>query len=233
VFKIFSIQPGEILIYYIYLPEQLAFDSISEWLEVLDEEEKERLYRYRVEFKRIEYLVGRVLVKRVIADYLGVEMKRVAFEANSYGKLYLKDREEMDGGRLEFNLSHSGKMIVAGFMLGEELGVDVEQTRPDLVEIGERFFSQEEVDHILGHDGKDLQNQATCKIWTLKEAYIKAQGVGISSEILKEKTILGYPGWFFETFTPEPGYFVSVAVRKNGREEPGVKVRKVDLKFEV
>lgn len=198
-------------------------------MKILDPAEQERLFRYKVEFKQVEYLLGRVLLKKVLADSLRVGLDRIFLDANHYGKLYLKEAPKVSGLNLHFNLSHSVRMIAAGFLLGEELGLDVEKTRPDLVEIGTHFFSEEESAYILSHDGVSAQNQATCKIWTLKEAYIKAQGVGISSEILREKTILGYPGWFFATFSPEPDYFMSVAVQKKGETEPKVSIRRLQL----
>jgi 4'-phosphopantetheinyl transferase len=82
---------------------------------------------------------------------------------------------------LEFNVSHSGSVAVLAFARGRALGVDVEQLREnfDHEAIACRFFSEEEQRQLAALQPSE-RYQGFFRCWTRKEAYIKAQGTGLS-----------------------------------------------------
>jgi 4'-phosphopantetheinyl transferase len=82
---------------------------------------------------------------------------------------------------LRFNLSHSEEQAVLALTLGREIGVDIERTRSDVAcdEIAQRFFSPAERDQLRATP-PDLQIAAFFRVWTCKEAFLKAHGAGLT-----------------------------------------------------
>ena len=82
--------------------------------------------------------------------------------------------------RLRFNISHSGSLVLFGFTLDCEIGVDVEQVHPmpDLLAIATRFFCREEVEELVRLPPEE-RTLAFFRCWTRKEAYLKALGEGL------------------------------------------------------
>jgi 4'-phosphopantetheinyl transferase len=120
------------------------------------------------------------MVRTVLSKYADVAPRDWRFAANEYGKPSIAAEHTKAKG-VEFNLSHTEGLIVLGVTRGRALGVDVENTVPREVdlEVADRFFARTEVAalHMLpGHQ----QEQRFFEYWTLKEAYIKARGMGLS-----------------------------------------------------
>jgi phosphopantetheinyl transferase len=82
---------------------------------------------------------------------------------------------------VQFNLSHSGDLVLIALGRGRALGVDVEQIRMDVAteNIAVRFFSDKER-RDLASVPPVLQREAFFACWTRKEAYVKARGDGLS-----------------------------------------------------
>ena len=100
------------------------------------------------------------------------------FERGGSGKPRLI--AETDGNRLQFNVSHSGDLILIAVTIARAVGIDVEQIRPGTVaEQVARSFSSRERDALAGLRPPLLQD-AFFACWTRKEAYIKARGDGLS-----------------------------------------------------
>ncbi len=79
---------------------------------------------------------------------------------------------------LHFNISHSGGYVVLAF--GETpLGVDIECVKRADLKMAKRFFRREEYDHLTGKPEME-QADTFCRIWTGKEAVLKAAGAGLS-----------------------------------------------------
>lgn len=152
-------------------PERLG--RYASWL-TADEEVRRR--RFVFDRHRHAFLVARALVRGTLARYTGLEPAALRFEIGPHG------RPELDpgqGGGLRFNLSHTDGRAVVAVARGE-IGVDVEaeERRGELAKIAEHFFAAPEVASLQGLSGAALRRRFFA-YWTLKEAYIKARGVGI------------------------------------------------------
>lgn len=80
--------------------------------------------------------------------------------------------------RLHFNISHSGGYVALAF--GKEpLGVDIECVKWKDLKVAKRFFRQEEYDYLAEKAGAE-QTDIFCRMWTGKEAVLKASGAGLS-----------------------------------------------------
>lgn len=95
---------------------------------------------------------------------------RLAYGGN--GKPFLADRKDVF-----FNLSHSGNLVMAAFS-GAEVGCDVEQIKTADLRVARRFFALEEQAFLEGCTSEAEKNDAFFRLWTLKEAFMKATGEG-------------------------------------------------------
>jgi len=154
-------------------------EEISQLLNLISDDERERAKRFHFPRDRGRFVIGRGVLRTILAAHCGVSPQDVRFEYSRFGKPSLVRLDNT--GDIRFNLSHSGGQALYAFGLGQETGVDIEQIRPDYpgMEIAKRFFSPSESDALSKLDSSD-QAEAFFTCWTRKEAYIKAKGEGLS-----------------------------------------------------
>lgn len=167
------LRPNEVQVW--YLGSDSREDLSSLW-RILSAEESERATRFRFEEDRQQYVETRGSLRRLLGAYLGIPAAEVAFSCSEHGKPSLTPNQN-----LEFNVSHTKGMAVLGFCRGCRIGIDVEHIRTDFQtsEIAERFFSETER-AALRAIPLEQRHKAFFRIWTRKEAYIKALGEGLS-----------------------------------------------------
>jgi 4'-phosphopantetheinyl transferase len=144
--------------------------------ELLDSEEQERAERFKFPAPRNQYVISRALLRRALASYLKIEALEVHFRTTANGKPELSASSE-----LRFNLSHTQGATVFAIVRDRQVGIDVERLRQDtnVMELAERFFSGPEVEWLRSQSASEhISSFFGC--WTAKEAYIKAQGEGLS-----------------------------------------------------
>ncbi len=95
-----------------------------------------------------------------------------------YGKPYLAGN-----GVPEIGLSHSGEYAVCAIGR-EEVGVDVEQTGMVDAGVARRCFLERELHRVMP-DGTHVDAEEFCRLWTLKESFIKRIGTGLSLDPLQ------------------------------------------------
>jgi 4'-phosphopantetheinyl transferase len=151
---------------------------LSAYLRLLDAGERERHQRFRFEKHRHQFLVSHALVRVTLSRYASVPPEAWRFVTNAYG------RPELVGEglpRLRFNLSHTDGMAVCAVALDMEVGADVEYAeRPgQTVELADSFFAPVEAAALRALP-PERQRERFFELCTLKEAYIKARGAGLS-----------------------------------------------------
>ncbi|KAK9108670.1 hypothetical protein Sjap_016730 [Stephania japonica] len=101
--------------------------------------------------------------------------------------------ENWDPPSLHFNISHSSSLIACGVTLDVPIGIDVEEKqrtlKSNLLSFTRRYFSSDEVEYLCAISDPEIQRQEFTKLWTLKEAYVKAIGRGFSAAPFKSFTI--------------------------------------------
>jgi 4'-phosphopantetheinyl transferase len=149
----------------------------------LSADERARIERFYFEKDQRSHLVSRGWLRLLLGGYLKVPPAELAFGYGAHGKPHLVCPTAQTAHRapLQFNVSHSGEIVVIALTARRALGVDVERIRPDskIVELAERYFSVRERT-ALARLAPDLQHVAFFNGWSRKEAYIKAQGDGLS-----------------------------------------------------
>lgn len=119
-------------------------------------------------------VLGEVLTCVTLSRLTGLRKEEFSFTRNPYGKPCLAPYPEV-----QFNVSHSGDWVALIAGGKDELGVDVEKIVPIDMQIAERFFSPEENKYLAAKPA-DQQLHTFYRLWTLKESYIKAVGMGLS-----------------------------------------------------
>lgn len=124
-----------------------------------------------------------MLLRKTLACCLQVEPQELVFRINEHGKPWLVLPADCP---LQFSLSHSGKLVVCAVTLAGPIGVDIEYTRSfkTPMEVAERFFDATEVAALARLYGRQ-RNAAFLTLWTLKEAFVKAQGQSLHSGSMK------------------------------------------------
>jgi 4'-phosphopantetheinyl transferase len=152
----------------------------KDYLSWLGPEEQARYQRYYFDQHRRQLLLTRIMTSLILSRYLqDVPAKDLRFDNNEFGKPVLSPGQTDQP--LFFNVSHSGSCIVIAVCRHQDIGVDIEKIKPNrrFEKIAGRFFSALETQELLKLEGS-LQANRFYRLWTLKEAYIKACGMGLA-----------------------------------------------------
>jgi 4'-phosphopantetheinyl transferase len=190
------------------------------FLGMLSAQETARASKFRTDESRHEFLVAHAMLRSILARYLARAPERVRLTESFHGKLACEDAPE-----LAFNLAHAQGAVLVAIGNGIDVGVDVEQVRSfnDAADLVGRYFSGEELQRFLGLE-EVARNRAFFELWTRKEAYLKALGVGLSEPMDSSEVtfgagepfrlLRGRPGpWSMFGLEPLNGFVGALAVR--------------------
>ncbi len=161
------------------IPLQANDESIKMCRARLSPDEIVRANRFLKEIHRQRYILGRGKLRQLLARYREADPAELRFRYSDHGKPDLT--ESGDGRRLRFNLSHSADMAVAAVVWDNEIGIDIEFMRSnvDFLKLANRFFAKSEAE-AMRETPTGQRKEMFFRIWTRKEAYIKAHGEGLS-----------------------------------------------------
>jgi len=146
--------------------------------QIMSNAERERAQKF-VRGKN-EYIASRWLLRKVLGRYTNVAPAAVEFLYADKGKPYLPQ------GDIHFSLSHSGHWALLAVAKTELIGVDIEELKParDLLGIAENYYHPKEFAYLRTLK-EEAQHAYFYRLWTLKEAFLKAIGAGISAGLEK------------------------------------------------
>ena len=161
-------------------PQAIDAALLAAYRSMLTEDETARMQRFYFERDRLRFLVTRALVRSVLSRYAPGAPADWRFDANAYGRPSLRSPTGI-AASIAFNLSHTADMVVMAVGHGCALGVDVEHVlrRAAPLEVAAQYFSSAEVAALQALPAHQ-QTARFFSLWTLKEAYIKARGMGLS-----------------------------------------------------
>jgi 4'-phosphopantetheinyl transferase len=202
-------------------------------LALLSERERRRAQRYRKDAARRSFSLGRGLLRRLAGAYLQQRGDHVAVEQHCgrCGGPHGKPRIDAGPGRsLEVSLSHTDDLVLCAFGGGAELGVDAERLvqRFDWSGSADTWLTSEEA-LALSAVNEPQRTAAYARVWTRKEALVKASGLGFSLPAHAVRTTvapddaprplalppeLGDPAeWTLRDLDVAPGHAAALAVR--------------------
>jgi 4'-phosphopantetheinyl transferase len=158
------------------------FSGVIEKLQPrLSAEEQQRATRLQISDARQRFILARVMLRHQLGNALGIVPESLSFATGRHGKPHL-DAPGMDRPP-HFNLTHSGG-FVALVIADDEVGVDIENSRPVTTarRLAHRFFCPEERKQVFELEG-EARDRAFLRIWTQKEAYLKAIGLGVGMSL--------------------------------------------------
>jgi len=155
---------------------------LSYYLGFLSSAEKLRYDQYHPKAARL-FLISRVLVKTVLADKLGISPHEVNLLLHPNGKPFIQGSKAV-----YFNLTHSADVIILAVTEEGEIGIDVERVDHEFEWLRvDSVLDLSEIEWIKENELTDPFSifQRFFQIWTLKEAYIKCTGEGMSRHLKK------------------------------------------------
>jgi 4'-phosphopantetheinyl transferase len=182
---------------------------LNRYHSLMNQSERMQQKRFYFAKHRHQYLITRALMRSVLSLYVDeIDPKSWKFTKNEYGKPYIKNAPMKLP--LHFNLSHTEKAAVLAVTVNREVGVDVEYLcrKGKTVELAESYFSPAEVQQLLILP-KAKQKERFFELWTLKEAYIKACGMGLSIPL----------SHFSYHFSRKGDISISFAIERNDQPE--------------
>ncbi|MEE8138003.1 MAG: 4'-phosphopantetheinyl transferase superfamily protein [Thermoanaerobaculia bacterium] len=233
---------GEAHVWLLDAGRPLPPELIAAYRGLLSVDEAERYGHLRQSRVRREFLLGRALVRTTLSRYAQVEPVEWVFRATAHGRPEISGPAGHD--ELRFNLSHTRGMVACLVARGIEVGVDLEEIgrarRP--LALATARFAPAEAAALRSLAASDL-DEHFCFLWTLKEAYLKARGVGIALGLkrfgfaLSERRDLQVdfdPGlqdregdWQFALFEPSGKHVLALAIRRGAGEDLRIRVREV------
>jgi 4'-phosphopantetheinyl transferase len=152
----------------------------------LPADEQQRARRFRVSVAGHRFVLARTLLRRVVGGTLNVDPTSLVFATGERGKPHLAAPETDHPPH--FNLSHSDKVVVLA-VAPMEIGVDVENFRHEAnaERLARRFFGPAERKVVCDLDAA-ARDRAFLRIWTQKEAYLKATGIGVGMPLREVET---------------------------------------------
>ena len=144
--------------------------------DLLTPNEHKRLGAFVFEKDRHEYLLTRALERATLAHTLDVPPSALRFRRTELGR-----PELVPASDVEFNLTNTSRLVACAVTRGRCLGVDAEPLdRADQVlALASTVFTKQEQADLATMPPAERRRWAV-QLWTMKEAYIKARGLGLS-----------------------------------------------------
>jgi 4'-phosphopantetheinyl transferase len=153
----------------------------QELAHLLTPAELARASRFRVEEDRFRFQIGRAATRCILGAYLALPPENVGIDVDQFGKPRLDASTAPVEQRVHFNVSHSGRWILAAFARSFPVGIDVEQVRAERVteDLIRHIFSDSER-RALQALPAEQRSAAFFNGWTSKEALLKGLGLGLN-----------------------------------------------------
>jgi 4'-phosphopantetheinyl transferase len=150
----------------------------EKYLSFLTESEINKINNYKTQLLRNRQIVSKAILKKTISEYLNIDILEIEYSLNKYGKPFLN--KSLNHSSLNFNISHSENIGIFAFSL-DDIGIDVEKIKEisNLGEVKEITLTDFEQKWYNNLD-KEVQTEIFYKVWTIKEAFLKAIGKGFS-----------------------------------------------------
>jgi 4'-phosphopantetheinyl transferase len=221
------------------LQDPALTDEALRWL---DRDERERFDRFTRDEDRSMFLLGRVMARSLVGRALEISPTDWPWRNGPHGR----PEVGLANVRVRFNLAHSAGIVVCALGWDRDIGVDVEHLarRPVEFAVVKRYCSPDEIADITAA-GAEWHDRFLV-YWTLKEAYLKARGLGIALPLANISFSLRAPApavaftgalvgtdtrWRFHLVRPTGGHLVALAAAAADGARPRFALRPLEPDF--
>jgi len=233
-----ALKENEVHVWYAHLSNTVPREHLKYYFSLLGAQERAYYLSLLLDPFKSQYLQTRSFVRLILSSY-GLSPpspQSWRFKTNFYGRPELEESQSKHCP-VSFNLSHTDGLIVCIVSKKYEAGVDVEKIS-NAVEwhsIAQSAFSEKELKGLL-EKGPAAVCAEFYKMWTLKEAYIKARGLGLSLptsqfsmqidspydiriEYDRHLDVRDQKSWYFQLLNPTSNHQVAIAAYRSGTDE--------------
>jgi 4'-phosphopantetheinyl transferase len=219
----------------------IAKATLAAAVALLSDEERAQHERFRATRDRDAYAMAHALLRLTLSELGDQPPGSWRFASGPHGKPALTD----SASRLSFNLSHARGLVACAVAAGADVGLDVEQvTRAtEWRRIASRYFSRAELAEI-DRTEPAAQTIRFFELWTLKEAFVKALGVGLSQPLAtmafsaERPDVIAFTPpsdmaaavWHFGLYAPTPAHRLAVAVSDGSVRPWRISLRDADAR---
>jgi 4'-phosphopantetheinyl transferase len=163
--------------YYNIDPNQ-GHNSLINGQQILTTKEIERAHSYKYQHLKDYALARRYFERTILSKYHNTHPKDWVFNKQKNGKPEIS----LPTTDIRFNLSHSKGKVVCAVTRNKNIGIDIEKITSDIdiLTVAKNYFSKTEVNHLTTLKTPAQKLNLFYSLWTLKEAYVKATGTGLS-----------------------------------------------------
>ncbi len=204
-------------IYVLHQTNPIPDDEYNRLLKLLPKEKQKDIGKKIFRKDREIILLAHSLLRKVLFEEYNLKESEYRFDTGKYGKPYLTKRPD-----IHFNISHTHKWAAVA-LSDHEIGVDIENHREIDPESLSSYFHPDENAYIRSFS-KDMRIDAFFRIWTMKESYIKAIGLGLQQPLAEFSTIPidSINGWKFSLYSVNGG--TKLAVCQDAKEDSGLSI---------
>jgi len=140
-------------------------------------------------------------------------LDNILIKEDENGKPYIENSD------VYFNLSHSGERVMCA-MGRHKVGCDVQKIKPVDTKLAQRFFAKDEYETIMSEQNESDRTKRLVRLWTLKESFSKAVGLGLKmplnsfcielSNDVKVLQNVSQKDYYFKEYDLHDGYYYAV-----------------------
>lgn len=224
------------------LPDEEGIESglIQKARSLLSEDELERTDRFIFKKDRNRFVMAHALCRAMLSEYSDTHPTKWRFLKEETGRPY--PDPEINNKRIDFNLSHTKGLVGCALAFGRRVGLDLEPKlrEVELDALAEKQFSAMEYEQLRSLTATEKQ-QLFFQIWTLKEAYIKVTGKGLTESLSSFGFELGHgqpkcviqgkpqSSFDFGLFEASADHQGAWAQEKANGQTAGVEIKELDI----
>ncbi len=177
--KLFSVTGGVTVIHVDAAPHAANESAAVQWL---DRQELSRLDRFRFPGAGRRFTLCRSALRAILSCVLHCGNSQISFPTGAHGKPFATVCGSP--APVDFSVSHSGSHGLIAISQNGHVGVDVEERAPrrHLEGLIETVMGPEERAELSALSGR-RQLHRFLRIWTFKEALLKASGTGLYTDM--------------------------------------------------
>jgi len=162
-------------------------EQVSAYESLLSSDERQRAAGFGRWMARLRFSIGRATLRKLLSEYSDQPPADIAFHKTGKGKLL------SDAGLPNFCLSHTGDWIAIALTQQADIGIDIEIDQSSQIDAAliRHAFDPAEANNLLSLP-LDERSAAVYRMWTTKEAYLKAIGHGLTMPLPADAALMGW-----------------------------------------